>query len=347
MFAAVEHPQSRKRETAMQDKTVYAQLAEKLELAGRKSKLVPLILEKLLDETEAKVVLAAAPPATLEELSAKTGIETAKLETMLDRLFRKGVIFKTRKPDGIRYYRVRQVLQMHDSTAVMNDPPAGMMDLWKEYTRTEWPEEVRIFQSPVLRVIPINVSLESNSQVLISDDVRNFIDLARNIAVTKCSCRAIDGACGSPVEVCMQLDRAADYSIERGTGRKLSREEALAMLQTCEDYGLVHVAENKQGVGHVICNCCSDCCINWTSVRSGVGKFASPSRFKGVIDTDLCNGCEKCVDRCFFDAMTMMPDGSFAVVDDDKCMGCGVCRVVCDLDAISMQVVRPQEFVPA
>ncbi len=331
----------------MQDNPVYAQLAEKLEIGGRKSKMVPLILEKILDEAEAKLVLAAAPPATIEELSAKTGIDAAKVEAMVDPLFRKGMLFKSRKPDGIRYYRVRQVLQLHDSTAVMNDPPPGLLDLWKEYTRTEWGEEVRVFQSPVLRVVPINVSIEPNSQILASDDVRNFIGQARNIAVTKCSCRAIDGACGQPVEVCMQLDRAADYAIERGTGRKLSPEEALSMLEMCEEQGLVHIAENKQGLGHVICNCCSDCCINWTSMRTGVGKFASPSRFRAVIDNDKCNGCEKCIDRCFFDALTMMLDGTFAVIDEEKCMGCGVCRPACILDAISMDVVRPQEFVPA
>ncbi len=331
----------------MQDNPVYAQLAEKLEVGGRKSKMVPLILEKILDEAEAKLVLAAAPPATVEELASKTGIDAAKIEAMVDPLFRKGMLFKSRKPDGIRYYRVRQVLQLHDSTAVMNDPPPGLLDLWKEYTRTEWSEEVRVFQSPVLRVVPINVSIEPNSQILASDDVRNFIGQARNIAVTKCSCRAIDGACGQPVEVCMQLDRAADYAIERGTGRKLSPEEALSMLEMCEEQGLVHIAENKQGLGHVICNCCSDCCINWTSMRTGVGKFASPSRFRAVIDNDKCNGCEKCIDRCFFDALTMMLDGTFAVIDEEKCMGCGVCRPACILDAISMDVVRPQEFVPA
>jgi hypothetical protein len=101
----------------MEDKTIY--LAEKLEIAGRKSEIVPRILGKLLDETEAGLVLAAAPPATVEELSAKTGIDAAKIEAMIDSLFRKGILFKSRKPDGIRYYRVRQVLQVHDSTAVM------------------------------------------------------------------------------------------------------------------------------------------------------------------------------------------------------------------------------------
>jgi NAD-dependent dihydropyrimidine dehydrogenase PreA subunit len=331
----------------MQDKSIYQQLAEKLEIGGRKSKLVPRILERLLDESEARLLLAAAPPATIEELGVKSGLDIAKVEAMIDPLFKKGVLFKSKKPDGTRYYRVRQVLQLHDSTAVMNNPPPGMLDLWKEYTRTEWGEEVAVFQSPVLRVIPINVSIEPNSQVLASDDVVNLINQASNIAVTKCSCRAIDGACGQPVEVCMQLDRAAEYAIERGTGRKLSRQEALDMLEMCEDQGLVHVAENKQGVGHVICNCCHDCCINWTSVRTGVGKFASPSRFRASIDFDKCNGCEKCVERCIFDALTLTADGTSVAVDEQKCMGCGVCRVACMLDAISLQVVRPEEFVPA
>ena len=176
----------------MQDKTVYAQLAEKLEIGGRKSKMVPLILEKLLDEAEARLVLAAAPPATVEELSAKTGIDAAKVEAMVDPLFRKGVLFKSKKPDAIRYYRVRQVVQLHDSTAVMDNPPPGMFDLWKEYTRSGVAGgRSGCLKQPVLRVVPINVSIESNSQILAFDDVRNFIGQARNIAVTKCSCRAI------------------------------------------------------------------------------------------------------------------------------------------------------------
>ena len=290
----------------MEDKTVYAQLAEKLEIGGRKSKVVPRILESLLDESEAKVVLAAAPPATVEELSAKTGIDAAKVEGMVDPLFRKGVIFKSKKPDATRYYRVRQVVQLHDATAVMKDPPPAMLELWKEYMRTEWGEQVKVFETPFVRVVPINVSIEPNSQVLASDDVTNLINRAQNIAVTKCSCRVVDGACGEPVEVCIQLDRAADYCLERGTGRKLAREEALRMLEMCEEQGLVHVAENKQGVGHVICNCCRDCCLNWPSVKNGVGKFVAPSRFRAVIDHEQCNGCEKCIERCFFDALTML-----------------------------------------
>ena len=126
----------------MEEKTVYTQLAE--QIGAGASKFIPRIFESLITEDEGKLLLAAAPPATVEELSAKTGIDVAKIESMVDPLFRKGFLFKSKKPDGIRYYRVRQVLQMHDSTAVMNDPPPGMLDLWKEYTRTEWGDTMKL-----------------------------------------------------------------------------------------------------------------------------------------------------------------------------------------------------------
>lgn len=333
----------------MQEKTLYAQLAE--QVGAGESKVVPGIFEALIDESEAKLLLAASPPATVDELAQRTGIAAAKIEAMTDTLFRKGLLFKSKKPDATRYYRVRHVLQLHDATAVMNDPPRAMLDLWKEYMRTEWEAQSRLVESmlprPVLRVLPINVALEPSSQILAYDDVSKLIDGAKTIAVTKCSCRVIDGACGKPLEVCLQLNRAADYSIERGTGRKLTREEALRILELSEEEGLVHVAENKQALGNVICNCCRDCCLNWASVRTGLHKFVAPSRFRAVVKAEDCNGCELCIDRCYFDAMKLVDGDTLAVVDAEKCMGCGVCRDVCVTDAITMEMVRPEEFIPA
>ena len=219
----------------MQPMTVYGRLAE--QLGAGESKVVSRIFETLLDDAEATLVLAASPPATIEELSQKTGIDTGRLETMIDGLFRKGLLFKSRKADATRYYRVRNVLQLHDATAVMENPPAAMLELWLEYTRTEWEAQSKLLGAAlpqaVMRVVPINVSVEPNAQVLASDDVGKLIDGARTIAVTRCSCRVIDGACGKPLEVCIQLDRAADYAIERGTGRKLSHAEARRMLAAC------------------------------------------------------------------------------------------------------------------
>jgi heterodisulfide reductase subunit A-like polyferredoxin len=97
----------------------------------------------------------------------------------------------------------------------------------------------------------------------------------------------------------------------------------------------------------VICNCCGDCCINWTSLKHGSRKFAAPSRYRATVTADECNGCEVCIDRCYFDALAMDDDGDLAVIDEENCMGCGLCQVVCPTEAISMELTRDEAFVPA
>ena len=332
----------------MAEKALCEQLAERV--GAGDSKIIAAIFAALTNEKEAKLLLAVSPPATTEEIAEKTGLNVGEVEKMIDPLFKKGLLFKSRKADGIRYYRARHVLQLHDSTAVATDPSREMMDLWKRFMAEEWTDFSRKLEeklpNSVMRVIPVNVSVDLNTQILAFEDVKQLIDSARILAVTRCSCRAIDGACGKSLEVCIQIDRAADYAIERGTGRSLSKEEAINLLKMCEEEGLIHVAENKKALGHVICNCCNDCCINWPSVRNDRGKFAAPSRFRAWIDPEECIGCELCLERCFFDAMRMQEEENLAAVDADDCMGCGLCQVVCPTDAILMQEARSEAFIP-
>jgi len=330
------------------EQTLYQKLAQ--EIGAGDSKFIPDIFETLVDEDEAKLLLAAAPPATIPEIAEKSGLAEEKIEGMIDPLFKKGLIFKSKKPEGIRYYRVRSVPQMHDATAVMIDPPKKMLDLWKQWMAEEWPEKIKVLEealpNAVIRVIPVNITMEPDTQIYAFDDVKNLVQEARNLAVTPCSCRVIDGACGAPVEVCLQFNKAADYAIERGTGRQLTKEETIEMLKMCEEEGLVHVGSNARSIGHVICNCCSDCCLNWPSIRGGLGKFVHPSRFAAEVDPEICSSCEICLDRCFFEAISMEGEGDTAIVDAEKCMGCGLCLVTCPDEAIGLKEVRPQDFVP-
>jgi len=331
----------------MTDKGLYQQLAEGI--GAGESKLIPRIFEALIDESEARVLLAAAPPATIDEISEKTGSPGDNIEKMIDPLFEKGLIFKSKKEGATRYYRVRSVPQLHDATALYLDASRDFLDLWKDYMATEWDEYGRkleaILPQAAVRVIPVNISIQQQTQILTFDDVKGIVEGARNLAVAKCSCRVIDGKCGRPLEVCIQVNRAADYAIERGTGRKLSKEETITILKMCEEEGLVHVADNRREPGHVICNCCDDCCLNWPSIKAGSKRWVVPSRFEAVVDAELCSGCETCLDRCFFDAISIEDD--ISVVDPEKCMGCGVCTVTCPSEAMSLKEIRPADFVPA
>lgn len=332
----------------MTEKTLYRQLAEAV--GAGTSEYIPAIFESLADEKEARVLLAASPPATVSELSGKTGIGEAEIERMVDTLFMKGLIYRSKKPDGIRYYRVRQIYQMHDATAVMEDPPEKMLGLWKEYMAKEWCDYrigIEKDHGHHSRVIPVNVSIDPETRILAFDDIKKLIENTGSMAVTRCSCRVIDGACGNDVWNCMQFGRAADYAIERGTGRRLSMKEAVDILKAAEDAGLVHVGSNARSLGHVVCNCCDDCCMNWPLDRTGKKKsFVYPSRFQAEVDASLCSSCQTCLDRCPFDAITMEGENDTALVNEEKCMGCGVCLVTCPEEALGLKEKRPEEFVP-
>jgi ferredoxin len=330
----------------MADMTLCRKLAESV--GAGDSPLIQKIFEALVNDDEAKVLLAAAPPATAEEVSQKTGLPEGMVKTMVDSLFHRGLVFKTKKGEELKYYRVRNIPQMHDATVLTPGISRGVLDLWRAYMDKEWPAYGRkitdLLPASMLRIIPVNESIEPESQILAYDDVMKLVENAKTLSVTKCSCRVIDGACGKPLEVCMQVDRAAEYSLERGTGRAVSRSEAVEILKRCEEEGLVHVADNRQVVGHVICNCCKDCCLNW-SVMAGPKKWVAPSRFKAIADPDLCTGCETCPERCFFDAIAV--NDGLAVVNAEKCMGCGVCTVSCPTGALRLKEVRAADFVPA
>jgi len=329
----------------MTEKTVFQQLA--ISIGAPDSKIIPKIIEALSDEKEITLVLAASPPATIDELAEKTGFSANDIEKMLDSLFKNGLIFKSKKPDGIRYYRVRSLLQFHDATILAPGTTEEFFDLWREYHAKEFKADHKKIEAGLprsaVRVVPVNVALEPDNQIAVFEDVKQIVERARNIAVTPCTCRVVDGSCGKSVEVCMQLDKAADYAVERGTGRVLTKDEAIEMLKQCEEEGLVHTVSNTRGLGHIICNCCEDCCINWPGLRTSAVNFAAPSRFLAVVDTDLCTTCEECVDRCHFDAITV---GDTAEIDEGLCMGCGLCLVTCPAEAISLREAREETFVP-
>jgi Fe-S-cluster-containing hydrogenase component 2 len=311
------------------------------------SPLVPRIFESLVSDDEAKVMLLAAPPATIEDLALRSGLSTEAIAKMMDSLFHRGLIFKATKGGEKKFYRVKTIPQMHDSTSLTPGISRHVLDLWKEYMEKEWPiygsKIMDILPGAIMRIVPVNESIEPQSRILAYDDVVKIISDAKTLSVTNCSCRVISGNCKKPLEVCMQVDRAAEYNIERGTGRALSVKEAIDILKTCREEGLVHVVDNRQTVGHVICNCCNDCCLNW-AIMKGPKKWVAPSRFEAFVDTDLCSGCETCLDRCFFDALSMKDD--YAAIDAEKCLGCGACTVVCPTEALKLKEVRPSDFVP-
>jgi hypothetical protein len=57
---------------------LYEQLTSAIGIS--ESVIIPKIFKMLADEDEAKVILAAAPPATVEELAERSGVPAEKVE---------------------------------------------------------------------------------------------------------------------------------------------------------------------------------------------------------------------------------------------------------------------------
>lgn len=50
------------------------------------------------------------------------------------------------------------------------------------------------------------------------------------------------------------------------------------------------------------------------------------------VDSKSCIGCNSCVERCPYTAITILENK--AIIDPSKCIGCGKCVTACPVDAI-------------
>jgi len=323
----------------------YKELANRIGLG--QSERIPKLFQMIADPAEAQLLLAL--PGSAPQTAEKLGRPEPDVAAMLHTLFIKGLVFPGGKADPPQYRMSRDLVQFHDASILWPAAPREFLDLWQEFMEIEWPDIARTYNKlmprPFTRVIPVGVTIPGKHHVLAFEDVRDIIDKAQTISVTKCTCRLTAHKCDKKLEACLQINKGAEYNIARGTGRKVTPDEALEIVRQAEEDGLIHVVMNKQSVDHFICNCCPCCCQTMPILIKHNISVIEPSRFAAQIDAEACSACGTCVDRCYFSAVTQEGEEP-AEVDQAKCMGCGLCQVTCPSAAISMTEVRPGDFVP-
>jgi electron transport complex protein RnfB len=340
------------------------------ELAGRHgyrdSARYRRILEHLMSPQEAQ--LASLLPKKYEDLAKELGADVASVKGEVQELYQKGVVF-ARGPENLEESSFAlAVVQLHDITMCSFDVDAArdrqLFDLWDDFCVNEWdPDQVASWQrgaQPQGRIVPAYKAILDSPEVLPWEDMRQIIDSARSIAVTYCTCRRRKGAVGKRCKsshdmVDIQFNLSAEYLISRNAGKRVTAEEAMAVVDECEELGLLHTCENSTRMRPRwgMCNCCTDCCM----IYEPLNRFQVPvtvcvakSRYEARVDEDLCDGCENCTAWCRFDAIEMVQragsENGKAVVDSAKCMGCGVCVLKCETQALRLDLVRPVEHIP-
>ncbi len=325
----------------------YQKLAERIGLGH--SERIAGLFALIADPVEADIMLAM--PGQPAEIAAKLGLAEDEVVGRIQELFRRGVAFPSGKTDPPTWRMCRDLIQFHDASLLWPEAPPEFLDLWRDFMNQEWFGLAKAFSrkmpKPFTRVIPVGVSIQPRTQILNFESVKDIIQNARSISVTKCTCRLSMRECDRPLETCLQVNKAADYNLARGTGRELTKDQALELLKECEEAGLIHVTMNRSEADNFICNCCPCCCQTMPVLIKGGIHVIDPSRFVATIDAEACSGCGLCHDRCYFGAISWSEDeGSASQVDPDKCMGCGLCLVTCPEEAIDLSEVREAGFVP-
>ena len=301
---------------------VFTKLA--LRMKYPQSERLRKIFEKLVTWEEAEILLEM--PTLPDEIAEKLNLDRATVERRIEELYRRGLLVPTSKG----YFMPRSITQLHDTTLTDPGMTTELADLWQEFSEEEWfadhRDELIIAEHQINhKIIPMVKALQTSRDILPEEDARSVIQQEPLIAVVTCPCRTRAHLCDAPTDTCIQFRKAAEYVINRGTGRELSHEEALNIIDKAEEHGLLHTLMPYG----VLCNCC-DCCCNIVRPLVKYGKISqglAKSSYRAVVNEELCTGCQLCTDQCYFEALTM--ENGKPVIDTTKCFGCGRCVVSC------------------
>jgi electron transport complex protein RnfB len=320
---------------------IYYELREQLDqyasgFPSTESGIELKILETLFTEEEAELYLnlsmmLEAPEALAERL----GRQSTEIAALLERMTDKGLIFRMKKEQPFRYGAVPFVPGSYDFQ--VKDMGRDFAELFERYLLEAFGKGMGQF--PPLRTIPVSRSIEHLWPVAPYEDVKQIIRGRDRIAVARCVCRMqqilLDKGCGKPQETCFQFGSHAHYYVDKGMGRFVTQEEALDIIDRCQEAGLVSQPFAGQDVG-ALCNCCGDCCEVLRSIKLHPRPAEKVlTNYFAAVDADACSACETCAGRCQMEAIGMGTNGT-AEVNLHRCIGCGLCVTACPTGAVSL-----------
>ncbi|MEE8542128.1 MAG: 4Fe-4S binding protein [Desulfobacterales bacterium] len=329
----------------MQD--VYEELQQRLDdlavgFPKTESQVEMKILKRLFTETDAEIFLKMSPflepPQDIAPRLNRSPEETA---VALEQMAKKGLLFRQRKGDQVRYAAVPYVVGIFEFQVKAMDRELAQDN--EAFLEEALGRNIQQFKTPVLRAVPINREIVAEWPIAPYEDVMQIIEGQDIIAVAPCICRTmtglIDQRCDKPKENCFSFGSHADYYVENGLGRYIGKEEAKRIIKQSDEDGLVMQPFNSQKVGGM-CSCCGDCCGVLRSLKMQPSPAeAVQSNYYAEVNAEECAGCETCLDRCQMDAIAMVDE--IAQVDLNRCIGCGLCVTTCDTEA--MQLVKKSE----
>lgn len=198
--------------------------------------------------------------------------------------------------------------------------------------------------TPRMRVITVSEKVEPNHHIQPIEEIYKIIDQHDHFALIPCPCRSRTEAEGIreckgkyPIHNCILFDMYAKAVLSYGDPivKEASKEEVKKITKEAAEIGLVHSTDNYATNTTILCACCECCC----GMLKGLTRLDNPraiakANFISHVDEEMCTGCETCLSRCKFGAITI---DTVAKINIDRCLGCGLCAVTCPSEAITIK----------
>jgi electron transport complex protein RnfB len=297
------------------------------------------LLRKIFSPEEAELVShlgAAMEPVEL--VAERCGLPAGEVLHRLLRLAKRGLIWFTEREGKPRFRLAPFVVGIYE--AQLGSIDEEMARLFEQYMAAGGAKGIMGPQPALHRVVPAHGVVKSE-WILPYDDVRLLLEGARSFRMSPCICRQeqrlLGRTCRFSLDVCLSFS-SREWPAGPGV---IPREQALAVLDSCEEEGLVHTVSNiQQGVGYV-CNCCGCCCGILRGITElGVEGSVAQANYVAVVDEAACQGCGVCRERCQVEAI--VERNGLSAVQPQRCIGCGLCVTGCPHGAVRL-LPRPEE----
>ena len=205
---------------------------------------------------------------------------------------------------------------------------------------------------PQMRTIPVARSIHPQYNVSTFDEVTTLLQEAEEpFVIIECICRkkkSIEGESCKVTdrkETCLAIGGMAQMTLANDVGRKITRDEAMSIIEQNQKEGLVLQPSNTK-IAEFICSCCG-CCCGMLAMHKNLPKPLDfwATNFHAVVDKNTCEGCGICEESCQVGAVSVSEKEQYAVVNLDRCLGCGVCVSNCPTESISL-LKKPTEVIP-